>query len=168
MLRACCERVAKMLRTWLLATSNIRSFSSLLSHVATMLRLYCGHVATHVACNIQHQEHLLPSPRHNTQHQMSATSKHNICNIEKTMFVTTNNKRLQHRDSASATSKLMVATSNIGGPTPWTQHTTCLQTSKLSVCNIEINGCNIQHQRAYPLDTTHNMSATSKLNIRDI
>jgi hypothetical protein len=33
--------------------------------------------------------------------------------------------------------------------------------SRLSICNIEINGCNIEHQRAYPLDTTHNMSATS-------
>jgi hypothetical protein len=41
-------------------------------------------------------------------------------------------------------------------------------TSRLSICNIEINGFNIQHQRAYPLDTTHNMSATSNLIIRDI
>jgi hypothetical protein len=130
MLRACCEYVTKMLRTRLLATSNIRSLPSLLPHVATMLRLYCGHVATRVACNIQHQEPLLPFPQHNTQHHVSATSKRSVYNIEKIMFATLNSTCLQHRDSASTTSK--------------------------------INGCNIQHQRGYPLDTIQNMSQHQK------
>jgi hypothetical protein len=64
---------------------NIQHQESFFSppHVATMLRLYYGYVATRVACNIQHQEPLLPSPQHNTQHHMSATSKRNVCNIEK-------------------------------------------------------------------------------------
>jgi hypothetical protein len=38
---------------------------------------------------------------------MSATSKRNVCSIEK-MFATPNNTCLQHRDSASATSKINV------------------------------------------------------------
>jgi hypothetical protein len=95
MLRVCCECVAKILRTWLLETSNIRSFSSLLPRAVTILRLYCGHAATDVACDIQHQEPLLPSPRHNTQHQMSATSnatsatlKNNVCNNQQQMSTT--------------------------------------------------------------------------------
>jgi hypothetical protein len=108
-LRACCERVAKMLRMRLLATSNIRSLSSLIPHVATMLRLYCGYVATHVACNIQHQEPLLLNTTPNTtcpQHRnaTSTTLKFNVCNTQQHVSATSRldvrnieNRCLQHQ-----------------------------------------------------------------------
>jgi hypothetical protein len=71
-----------MLRAMLRATYKHQWASSLLRHVATMLRLYCDHVATWAACNIQHQEFSSPPPRQKSQHHMSATSKPNIRNIE--------------------------------------------------------------------------------------
>jgi hypothetical protein len=64
MLRACCERVAKMLRMRLCVTSNIGTLSSPSPYIATMFRLYYDHVATCVACNIQYQEPSPPPPRH--------------------------------------------------------------------------------------------------------
>jgi hypothetical protein len=101
MLRKCWERGCSQH-----PTSGVFLLSSL------MLRLYCDHVATRVACNIEHLEPLLSSTRHNSQHQMFATSKHNISNIEKlclqhptTHVCNIETQHLQHR-------KLMVATSN--------------------------------------------------------
>jgi hypothetical protein len=55
MLRACCERVPSVLRTRLRATSNIGRLSS-------PSPTCCDHVATRVACNIQHQEPSFPPP----------------------------------------------------------------------------------------------------------
>jgi hypothetical protein len=74
-LRACCERGYVQH-----PTSGVFLPSS--PHVATMLRLYCDHVATRVVCNIQHQELSLPPPQHKNQHHMSATSILNIRNIK--------------------------------------------------------------------------------------
>jgi hypothetical protein len=88
---------------------------------------------------------------------LRATS--NIRSLFSLLLDTTPNiKCLQHRNATSATLKNDVCNNQ--------QQMSAA--SRLSICSIEINGCNIQHQRAYPLDTTHNMSATSKLNIRDI
>jgi hypothetical protein len=70
-LRTCCERVANAV------TSNIRS----LSQPHPMLLLYYEHVATSVACNIQHQElSSLSSTQIPTSHV--CTSKLNIHNIK--------------------------------------------------------------------------------------
>jgi hypothetical protein len=82
MLRACCEPLRAMLRADCVQHPNISGPPPSSSHVATMLQLCCEHVATRVACNIQHQEPSSPPPPwHNTQHYMSATSKLNIRNI---------------------------------------------------------------------------------------
>jgi hypothetical protein len=109
MLRVCCERVAKILRMWLLARSNISSLSSLIPHVATMWRLYCGYVATCVACNGPHQEPPLLNTTPNTtclQHQnaTSATLKFNVCNTQQHVSATSRldirnieNRCLQHQ-----------------------------------------------------------------------
>jgi hypothetical protein len=76
----CCEFVCGMLRVAGRATSNIRSISSLLP---SMLRLYCDHVATHICVQHSTSGALSPSPSSTqTQHQMSATSQLNICNIK--------------------------------------------------------------------------------------
>jgi hypothetical protein len=111
-----------------------------------MLRLYCGHVATRVACNIQHVEPLPPfsSTQHPTPH---------VCNIEtqrlqhwKIMFATPNNTCLQLRDSASATSKMnvcnilsiwkqIVATSGVNIHNTETSSST-FATSTQNTCNI--------------------------------
>jgi hypothetical protein len=102
----CCEFVCGMLRATGRATSNIRSLSSL----APMLRLYCDHVATRVACNIQHQE-LSPllldtkpniiRPQH--RYSTSATLKINVCNTQQHVSPTSRldirnieNRCLQH------------------------------------------------------------------------
>jgi hypothetical protein len=96
-----------MFRTWLLATSNNRSLSSSYPHVATMLRLYWGHVATRVACNFQHQEPLLPY-----------------------LDTTPNIKCLQHRNATSATLKINGYNIQHHGPSS-TQHPTS------HICNIK-------------------------------
>jgi hypothetical protein len=79
----CCERVANVFRACCERgyvqhpTSGVFSSTSptCCDHVATMLRPCCDHVATCVACNIQHQEPSLPSflTQHPTLH---------VCNIE--------------------------------------------------------------------------------------
>jgi hypothetical protein len=71
MLRACCEHVPSMLRMRLRATSNIGRLSS-------PSPTCCDHIATCVACNIQHQEPSLPSL---TQHLTLHVCKVNIRNI---------------------------------------------------------------------------------------
>jgi hypothetical protein len=72
-LRACCERGYVQH-----PTSGVFLPSS--PHVATMLRLYCDHVAImfRATSNIRSP----PPPRHNIQHHMSAISKLNIHNIK--------------------------------------------------------------------------------------
>jgi hypothetical protein len=82
MLRACCEPLRAMLRAGCVQHPNISRLPPTSSHVATMLRLCCHHVATCAACNIQHQELSSSSPPHKTQYYMSATLKLNIRNIK--------------------------------------------------------------------------------------
>jgi hypothetical protein len=81
----CCERVANVFQACCERGCVQHPTSKVflpLSHVATMLRLYCDHVATRVACNIQHQGLSSPSSSTQTQHHMSATSKLNIPKIK--------------------------------------------------------------------------------------
>jgi hypothetical protein len=62
---------------------NISGPPSSPSHVATMLRLCYDHVATRVACNIQHREPSSISSSTQHQHHMCVTSKLNdIRNIK--------------------------------------------------------------------------------------
>jgi hypothetical protein len=100
-LRACCQRVAKMLRAWLLATSNIRSLSFLPLMLRPVLR-----PVLRATSNIRSLFPLLLNTTPNTtclQHR-NATSA-----TLKKMFATPNNTCLQHRDSTSATSKINVS-----------------------------------------------------------
>jgi hypothetical protein len=65
-----------------------------------MLRLYCNHVATYVACNIKHQKSNITCLQH--QNSTSATLKLNICNIQhqvrsSPLDTTPNITYLQHR-----------------------------------------------------------------------
>jgi hypothetical protein len=120
MLRACCECVTKMLRTRLLATFNIRSLSSLLPHVATILRSCCD------PCCVQHPTSGASSPFSSTQHPTPR-----VCNIEtqrlqhwKIMFATPNSTCLQHRDSTSATSKINGCNIQHQGP-HWDWYCSC-------------------------------------------
>jgi hypothetical protein len=149
MLQACCECVTKMLRTWLLATSNIRSLSSLLPHVVTMLRLYWGYVATRVACNIQLQEPLLPSPQPNTtclQHRnaTSATLKNNVCNTQQHMYTTS-------RLSIFNIEKLMIVTSKNLDLILKHSHET-LAICQEHGCNMCAMICNINKKQLYHED----------------
>jgi hypothetical protein len=86
----CCEHVASHVASTLRATPKHQQASS------PMLQLYCDHVATRVACNIQNQE--LSSPSSSTQNptshvcnienSTSTTLKFNICNTQHHMSAT--------------------------------------------------------------------------------
>jgi hypothetical protein len=146
MLRACCERVAKMLQTQLLATSNIMSLS-----FPPMLRPCCDYITTmlrpvlRATSNIRSLFPLLLNTTPNTtclQHR-NATSA-----TLKKMFATPNNTCLQHRDSASATSKINVC--NIKNMRKEFQHPQHLKTNS---CNIWINIHNPETSRSNATST---------------
>jgi hypothetical protein len=137
MLRACCERAAKMLRTWFLATFNIRSlFSSspCCDYIGAMLRLV-----------------------------LRATS--NIRSLFSLPLDTTSNiKCLQHRNATSATLKINGYNIQHHEPSS-TQHPTSHicniktqhpHTSKINVCNINIFRSNFETFT----ENTRNMSKT--------
>jgi hypothetical protein len=149
----CCERVANMFRACCERgyvqhpTSGV--FLPPPPHVVTMLRLCCDHIVTCVACNIQHQEPSLPSSltQHPTLHICNIKTQHpqHLLNHSETLRCICRNMlelQMKHEKQNVATlskQRLMLrATSNIRGP-PSSSST-----------------------------PKHHMSATTKLNIRNI